>query len=154
MADWKPIGTAPRDGRAIIVFVPSLADSITKGCLMHSLIDADFIERKHNPTHWMPLPEAPSERNTERVFHIYTDFAKGRPTEAKRYHRTAVAATSPEKAIVDYMTNIKHEAYKRIEWVPRFGNKPLRDDYFNVLVKSEGSENFEFPTLMYHVVLE
>lgn len=60
--NWQPIETAPRDGTDILVFQPQYGECFcafyNSGCwwqfsLLHVL--------KDEPTHWMPLPEPPTQ---------------------------------------------------------------------------------------------
>lgn len=68
MADWKPIDTAPRDGTAILVFVPSKFDA--GSVLPAAWADDDeewqtvgcvYPDESYDvhPTHWMPIPAPP-----------------------------------------------------------------------------------------------
>lgn len=74
MADWQRIGTAPRDGTALLLWngdhiigwwetarefagSPHFNDW-SSGQVSASGYDAGY-ERVYNPTHWMPLPTPP-----------------------------------------------------------------------------------------------
>ena len=73
MSEWQPIETAPKDGTYIIAYFPShgrreayaesayfvdleLEDDPGRGVWVWS---QDGDEPQVQPTHWMPLPEAP-----------------------------------------------------------------------------------------------
>lgn len=70
MTDWKPIATAPKDGREILVS-PYDEDLNCKGGLIwisggygRAVIDPYSWRGESNknpPTHWMPLPPPPKE---------------------------------------------------------------------------------------------
>jgi len=62
--DWQPIETAPRDGTWVLGWFPNQQEprrcwyhkpSDTWMCFRSTLASA----RKHQPTHWMPLPKGP-----------------------------------------------------------------------------------------------
>jgi hypothetical protein len=69
MSEWKPIETAPRDGKSILVawderiaivawqFQPNAdwTESYSYWALDSADVDIDI----NVPTHWMPLPELP-----------------------------------------------------------------------------------------------
>lgn len=72
MTDWRPISTAPVDGTGVILFDPLLG--IVGGAFLAAMTEdgddveagwevSDFVggELRYDadPTHWMPLPEAP-----------------------------------------------------------------------------------------------
>ena len=68
MSAWQPIETAPKDGEWFLAYWPECAPEdrylATKWCV--SDIDGDcwldHAEQAYDdtqPTHWMPLPEAP-----------------------------------------------------------------------------------------------
>lgn len=68
--EWKPIATAPRDGRDVLVFGDgSYAVACWNGQEWRDMGDIGWAGMDgHNgnqPTHWMPLPEPPST-DTER----------------------------------------------------------------------------------------
>jgi hypothetical protein len=70
MSDWQPIETAPRDGSAILCHLPNAGPFVARQ-------DIDIVHysgwgggvwegsrgyakyRPDEPTHWMPLPDAP-----------------------------------------------------------------------------------------------
>ena len=69
--DWQPIDTAPKDGTSILVFIPDavapFGDQIdivrygsdgASGLAWCHARCVDGLE-SGNPTHWMPLPDAP-----------------------------------------------------------------------------------------------
>lgn len=61
--DWQPIETAPKDGREIILFDPDyFPRSGFEG--RYSAPGANWFSSFGSPvepTHWMPLPEPPSD---------------------------------------------------------------------------------------------
>jgi hypothetical protein len=70
VSDWRPIESAPRDGRPIIMgFVNDFSCEgywMGNSSLNHwgetgwFAMDSDVLcEHPWNPTHWMPLPEPP-----------------------------------------------------------------------------------------------
>lgn len=80
-SNWQSIETAPRDGTEIIIFVPGVAGGVqaARWCSPHSDHSDEFKawcvdDGKHGPwpirgwrelpTHWQPLPEAPSEEGS------------------------------------------------------------------------------------------
>lgn len=68
MSEWQPIETAPKDGRAIMVWMS--ADENGPHCFAPISITGDGkwwddstgdqIEVLRSATHWMPLPNAPA----------------------------------------------------------------------------------------------
>lgn len=69
---WKPIETAPKDGREIILFFPTYNENQIAvyrynedGELAWEGIGGwSDVEGEYAPTHWMPLPPAPSKPPT------------------------------------------------------------------------------------------
>ncbi len=56
---WQPIATAPRDGTRVLLWAGGLA---TAGVFDRDEWITDYWGREyHQPTHWQPLPPAPSE---------------------------------------------------------------------------------------------
>ena len=84
MSEWQPIETAPKDGAAVLLYLPDaytmcgLTDGIIIGHWSAADLPADAPEHSDDawfhvsqtggfycdiePTHWMPLPEPPEER--------------------------------------------------------------------------------------------
>lgn len=63
---WRPIETAPKDGRRIIVFRPTsnreYIPRVGEDYFSKRLDDVWAMSNSsHQPTHWMPLPEPPNE---------------------------------------------------------------------------------------------
>lgn len=77
---WRPIRTAPKDGRWIIIYSTDLELPVSIGAYYREEerdergrfigggwtgADIDGLPSGYlNPTHWMPLPDPPSEENT------------------------------------------------------------------------------------------
>lgn len=76
MNDWRPIKTAPKDGTWVIIYDPYFVTEmpVSIGTYMTAderdtcgrfkkgewlLFEWDGMPSSANPTHWMPLPEAP-----------------------------------------------------------------------------------------------
>ena len=75
---WQPIETAPKDGRWLLVYCPdgsnsynddpplfvttAFFDSEWRGGVWYHHYD-DGVGHYLQPTHWMPLPEAPDDRS-------------------------------------------------------------------------------------------
>ena len=62
--DWRPIGTAPKDGSCVLFYDQDTGLRIIGG--YYSFRGGDKTWRNdscpsetHNPTYWMPLPEKP-----------------------------------------------------------------------------------------------
>lgn len=84
VAGWQPIKTAPKDGTHILVwtdasdtaYVVCWADA-AKGIRKyltaesgaergwHLALDGELFDREHEPTHWMPLPDAPTSQEEQ-----------------------------------------------------------------------------------------
>jgi len=63
-SQWRPIETAPKDGRGILGFVwPEWIEGFFwNGHEWSFLSDGDIPNNaEHQPTHWMPLPEPPTD---------------------------------------------------------------------------------------------
>lgn len=73
---WLPIKSAPRDGSKMLVYVPTESRTIRiaswdderyatdpKPFFTYGSWKGKRSERKHQPTHWMPLPTPPSEND-------------------------------------------------------------------------------------------
>lgn len=61
MSEWQPIETAPHTGIAILVWQPwkSGRNCQTIAHYANGWVDRDCEELFVDPTHWMPLPDAP-----------------------------------------------------------------------------------------------
>lgn len=67
--NWQPIGTAPKDGRSILIFEPTKQRSVGDDDLRYAIgywrtwnEQGGWGNRNNavvSPTHWMPLPPAP-----------------------------------------------------------------------------------------------
>ena len=68
MNKWQPIETAPNDNKSYLLFCPDMGDFGLNPCIVvgvkyaiekadkwHELVTDCYI----NPSHWMPLPDAP-----------------------------------------------------------------------------------------------
>lgn len=63
-ANWQPIETAPKDGKSILVTDGfEVCDAYFRGgdWWQYECGD-DWYSTSINPTHWMPLPDAPEQR--------------------------------------------------------------------------------------------
>lgn len=79
--DWQPMETAPKDGTRILIgwfegkrfrqraawWYPSF-DQLDDGSWVGAWVDGDIVSsgttsdyRRYEPTHWMPLPAAPTK---------------------------------------------------------------------------------------------
>lgn len=60
--EWRPIETAPRTGIAVLLWQPwkSGRDCTTIGHYANGWVDRQNEDMQPEPTHWMPLPAAPS----------------------------------------------------------------------------------------------
>jgi len=67
MTEWQPIETAPKDGRRILVYAETwpeiaVAEWRDKGITLEGWRLHPFNDIDPEPlTHWMPLPEPPSQ---------------------------------------------------------------------------------------------
>jgi hypothetical protein len=62
-SSWQPIGTAPKDGTAILTFQSNL---MTGGKMRVAVWRDDTVPKgwsasEESPTHWMPLPIPPDQ---------------------------------------------------------------------------------------------
>lgn len=64
--DWHPIETAPKDGTRVIAYSLGLVGTsrwADRFAAQYGDTAAGWyseqLDRRHNPTHWMPLPEPP-----------------------------------------------------------------------------------------------
>ena len=69
MSEWQPIETAPKDGRAIMVWIKGRLELQAHCFAPVSICDngwwwddstGDQIEPIADATHWMPLPDPPA----------------------------------------------------------------------------------------------
>ena len=75
---WQPIETAPKDGTRIMVYCPRLGVNCSANwnddkyarkprpywTHMGEYLWGKTMVREDQPTHWMPMPEAPAEAGT------------------------------------------------------------------------------------------
>ncbi len=74
MSDWQPIDTAPRDGTRVLLWCEDGVGAVIgiwyafKSNLLppywattRGLLHGSAHDREYQPTHWQPLPPAPSE---------------------------------------------------------------------------------------------
>lgn len=62
-SQWKPIETAPKDGRPVLVYDPGLGYPYV--CRFRHGIWVEASGEEFNvsfPTHWMPLPDPPEDK--------------------------------------------------------------------------------------------
>lgn len=60
MSEWKPIETAPKDGKEVLAcFVGQFSRHIV--FVAHANQDGVHAPGYGKPSHWMPLPEPPKE---------------------------------------------------------------------------------------------
>lgn len=57
--NWQPIGTAPKDGRHILLYRPTIIFTGYHASGMWILNAPTLPVMSPAPTHWMPLPEPP-----------------------------------------------------------------------------------------------
>lgn len=64
MSEWRPIKTAPRDGRSILAtwIKDPLHIEAVEWSESHWSYSYDGDTPTYQPTHWMPLPEPPEEK--------------------------------------------------------------------------------------------
>lgn len=67
---WQPIETAPKDGRAFLINCPDVESEMTiatyeKGILVSIFDGKPYLSHVTKPTHWMPLPAAPTYKGGE-----------------------------------------------------------------------------------------
>lgn len=65
MSDWRPIETARKTGRDILVFGYRERDGQVipyrqVSCWYHGKWTIEWMDQHRAPTHWMPLPEPPA----------------------------------------------------------------------------------------------
>jgi Protein of unknown function (DUF551) len=62
MSTWQPIETAPKDGTRILI-TSNWTDYANKplGCEVGRWDGFQWVACEKEPTHWMPLPEPPSD---------------------------------------------------------------------------------------------
>lgn len=75
MTDWQPIETAPRDGTPIIVWDGEIRTLTVWGKVSHvpiygflEVVGCDFNDTDlmgPQPTHWMPLPLPPTNKEAK-----------------------------------------------------------------------------------------
>ena len=63
---WRPIKTAPKDGRGFLVTCPHVTDGVSlmtyeSGRLVSLFDGKPWLSSFAKPTHWMPLPKGPNE---------------------------------------------------------------------------------------------
>ncbi len=64
MSDWQPMGTAPKDGTAVLVLLPD--SDIPHPARYYERLgwqstwDGYNLHGANFPTHWMPIPEPPN----------------------------------------------------------------------------------------------
>jgi len=70
--EWQPIETAPKDGKWVLVYVNAWGRHEFAVCFFRDdkwvYVDSNFEDINEDiefgaPTHWMPLPEPPKDKN-------------------------------------------------------------------------------------------
>jgi hypothetical protein len=65
MSEWLPIDTAPKDGTAVLIHLSDTGNIIavywTGGKFCWKSVEHETLWCPSIATHWMPLPEPPSE---------------------------------------------------------------------------------------------
>lgn len=61
---WRPIETAPKNGQFILTYSHEDRDDENRGVWINWWMHNEWFEVK-NPTHWMPMPEPPTEGNED-----------------------------------------------------------------------------------------
>jgi len=60
--DWKPIETAPKDGRRVLLYWPHWAHYPIVGLYgVYGWASEVALAKEPGPTHWMPLPKPPRD---------------------------------------------------------------------------------------------
>lgn len=80
--DWRPIGTAPKDGR--FVLIANSADFIKakygeygwEGCYVPVGHEGDCVRLDGDPTHWMPCPELPAATEKNWLVEVSVRWVK------------------------------------------------------------------------------
>jgi hypothetical protein len=70
VAGWQPIESAPKDGKWILVWWPTVTDVPFVGYCINgqwrAATDGDSWPGMEGPTHWQPLPAPPSQDGGDR----------------------------------------------------------------------------------------
>lgn len=90
-ANWRPIETAPKDDRWVLLYDPRMEMSVAMGTYLicderdprgrfkagdWCLMEWDGVPSHCSPTHWMPLPEPPDDGFAKPVTHQH-DHSEG-----------------------------------------------------------------------------
>jgi len=63
MSEWKPISTAPKDGREFLAFISGNGQDFDRYAVLFwkgsYFAEYAWDSQAHAPTHWMPLPAKP-----------------------------------------------------------------------------------------------
>jgi hypothetical protein len=64
--EWQPIETAPKDGTTILIFVSGECETVCwdGGWFLGWFDTWDDPVMAHYPTHWMPMPKPPTQKDT------------------------------------------------------------------------------------------
>lgn len=86
---WRPIKTAPQDGTRIITFDPTakipwerIKNNAFECRRRHPVLNSRLYEFYGNPTHWMPLPEEPNEKELQLNNETIDNFKNILPKES------------------------------------------------------------------------
>lgn len=63
--EWRPIKTAP-EGDYILMWVPGLSGTEIRAGYYWGWWECALTMKEVKPTHWMPLPEPPTENDREQ----------------------------------------------------------------------------------------
>lgn len=88
-SNWQPIETAPKDGTVVLLYWPYWRDRAVLGYFIDYWQSNVAISSGPEPTHWMPLPAAPTtqqavEQTEKQIRPRYFDLPESEWTETER----------------------------------------------------------------------